>query len=93
MSKPNIIYFIVYQGGIANVFEVEQTRGNRKRLLQSDFRACENYCRGLRYAGKIVKPAWCNEAGDIINRPWSVQHFDNAPFIQFATDFVTAEMR
>lgn len=82
------LYFIVYQAGIANVFEVNQRKPyERKRLLQSDFRACENFIRGIRAGGKHIRRAWCNEAGDIAGRPWSVAHFDNAPFSDhFASD-------
>lgn len=89
MNKP--IHFIVYQGGIANVFKVNQNKPyNRTRLMQSAFSACENYCRGLRGAGATVKAAWCNRAGDIANVPWSVTHFDNAPLHDvFSVDFVS----
>jgi hypothetical protein len=83
-----VIYFIVYQGGIANVFSVNQKTGLRKLLVQNDFRTCETYCRGLKQGGCTVKRAWCNEAGDIRNRPWSVTHFENAPWNEkFSKDF------
>ena len=95
------IYTLVYQAGIANVFEhfpMTDTRNtphtgltiasDRIRVLQSDFRTCENFCRGLRHAKKIVRVAWCNEAGDITNSFWQFSKFDNAPFSdKFAKDF------
>lgn len=65
---------IVYQAGIANVFE------NRRRLLQSDFRTCEMFCRGAQAMGATIVPAWCNMAGDVILETWNYENFDNAPF-------------
>lgn len=83
-----LLFTIVYQAGIANVFKVEQSRPyNRTRLMQSDFRSCENFLRGIKAAGGHIRRAWVNEAGDIAARPWSVSHFDNAPFSDsFAKD-------
>lgn len=78
--KHKIIYFLVYQAGIANVFKVDQKSGIRTRVMQNAFGPCAQYCRGLKEAGQEVRPAWCNEAGDISKRPWSVSHFENAPF-------------
>jgi hypothetical protein len=77
-------YALVYQGGIANVFEVEtlnlaSSGRNAKRIMQSDFRTCETFCRGLAYAGEIIHSAYCNEAGDIKNRPWKAE-LEDAPF-------------
>lgn len=82
---------LVYQAGIANVFSHETDAVNfrdlgelkasrRIRLMQGDFRACENFARGLKAAGVIVRSAWCNEAGDIINSFWKFSDFENAPF-------------
>ena len=87
-------YFtLVYQGGIANVFDhfhitdtrQEQMTGNpnaseRLRVMQADFAACENYCRGLKKGGAIVRVAWCNKAGDIANEIWEFYGFNRAPF-------------
>lgn len=94
-------FCLVYQAGIANVFEeipVKDTRSHdplslyradRVRVLQSDFRTCESFCRGLRRAGKTVRAAWCNEAGDIAGSFWRFTGFDLAPFNdKFAKDFV-----
>lgn len=76
--------FLVYQAGIANVFEVDcfnlASYGREaKRLMQSDFRSCENFALGLKAAGVNVKTAACNMAGDIVNQTWS-EDLDNQPF-------------
>lgn len=85
-------FYLVYQAGIANVFErVTWTNGEgaTSRVLQSDFRTCEIFCRGIRSMGGYVIPAWCNEAGDITNRQWNYDEFFLAPFDdKFAPDFV-----
>ena len=90
-------YCLVYQAGIANVFEEDHLKDSRSesgfsleriRVLQSDFKTCESYCRGLRRAKKTVRTAWCNEAGDIINSNWHFFNFEDAPFCHsFASDF------
>jgi hypothetical protein len=75
---------LVYQGGIANVFEVEcfnlcdYGRGAR-RLVQSDFRACEWFARGLDRAGVLVTTMQCNQAGEIAASKWS-DDLEAAPF-------------
>ena len=61
--------FLVYQGDIANVFEVKafnlQDYGrNARRIYQGDFRTAECICYGLGLAGCIVRSAACNMAGD-----------------------------
>ena len=75
---------LVYQGRIANVFEVQALtcgiRGRKaKRLVRGMFTECENFCRGMVAAGATVRSAHCNEAGDITGRPWSWV-LDEAPF-------------
>ena len=68
---------LVYQAGIANVFAVDSFNmtnskaRNARRLLQYDFRTCENYARGLAAAGCEVISAGCNMAGDIADTVWS----------------------
>lgn len=66
---------LVYQAGIANVFQVETFRldpgRGAKRLLQNDFHTCESFARGLRAAGVQVKVAACNMAGEIIGQEWT----------------------
>ena len=75
---------LVYQAGIANVFAVTSFNmdpfgRDARRLLQSDFRTCESFARGMAAAGCKVATAHCNEAGDIVNRPWS-SDLNAAPF-------------
>lgn len=68
-------FMLVYQAGIANVFEVDAFNlgpygRNARRLLQSDYRSCESFARGIAAAGGIVRTAACNRAGDIVNEKW-----------------------
>jgi hypothetical protein len=75
---------LVYQAGIANVFEVDCFNLNptgrvAKRLKQGDFRGCENFARGLRAAGVIVTTAHCNMPGDVADQLWS-DDLSAAPF-------------
>lgn len=79
-------YTLVYQAGIANVFKVDcfnlaSFGRNAKRLLQSDFRTCEAFARGI-IAGnpraRLVTLA-CNMAGDIADRKWT-DDLNGAPF-------------
>ena len=87
MNKKS--YFLIYQAGIANVFVDTKAEYSVKRVLQSDFSSCENFCRGLKAAGECVVVGWCNEAGDILKSSWNYKNFENAPFNkQFAVDFV-----
>ena len=67
---------LVYQAGIANVFRVDCFNCSHygreaKRLIQSDFRSCEMFARGLVAAGVKVTTMACNSAGDITNGTWS----------------------
>ena len=67
---------LVYQAGIANVFQVESFNmanygRDARRLLQSDFRTCEAFARGLVAAGVRVTSAACNRAGDVADALWS----------------------
>lgn len=70
--------WLVYQAGIANVFEVSGDEF-RKRLLQSDFRTCESFCLGAEAVGAEIYAACCNRAGDIISMSWDTRP-DEAPF-------------
>lgn len=75
---------LVYQGGIANVFEVDRfaitpAHRNARRLTQGDFRSCENFSLGLAAAGALVVTAACNMVGDIADREWSFE-LDKQPF-------------
>jgi len=76
--------FLIYQAGIANVFEVDcfnlsEYGREAKRLLQTDFKTAEIYCQGREDAGDTVKAAACNMAGDIALQNWT-QDFDAQPF-------------
>ena len=75
-------YYLVYQGGIANVFKdvFSTTTITKTRILQDNFNNCEFFCRGLLQGGQVVRVAWCNEAGDIIDRIWHFGKFEDAPF-------------
>ena len=84
LPSNNRYAMLVYQAGIANVFSVDSLNlsdfgRDAKRLLQADFRSCENFARGLKAAGVIVKTAACNMAGDIVNAKWS-DDLDAQPF-------------
>lgn len=77
-------YFLVYQAGIANVFRVRSANlapygRDAERIIQLDFKTCENVARGLALGGHIVHTAHCNECGDIVDRTWS-EDLDEAPF-------------
>lgn len=77
-------YCLVYQAGIANVFEVVSFNlsdygRDAKRIMQSDFRDCETFCRGLIQASALVKSAGCNQAGDITNSHWT-EDLNSLPF-------------
>jgi hypothetical protein len=77
MKTQRTIY-LLYQAGLANVFAV--TPGHRPtRLLQSDFRACENFARGMSAAGERVRTRACNRAGDITRQNWT-SNLENQPF-------------
>ena len=77
---------LVYQAGIANVFEVgcfnlAEFGRDAKRLIQADFRTCEAFARGIVASGISVSSAHCNEAGDIVNSKWSA-YLEDAPFFE-----------
>lgn len=76
---------LVYQAGIANVFEIERfslysrCRGKTTRKLQHAFRTCEWYVRGAKDAGAIVRVYSCNVAGDCAEVDWTAGT-DATPF-------------
>ena len=75
---------LVYQAGIANVFIVESFNlsdygRDARRLLQSDFRSCESFARGMQAMGAIVRSVYANVAGDCSAAHWS-DDLDAAPF-------------
>ena len=69
---------LVYQAGIANIFQI-QSDGKFKRILQSSFKECEWFMRGAQFAGVDVDVAGCNMAGDIIDRAWT-RNLESLPF-------------
>lgn len=71
-------FTLVYQGGIANVFDTTGG-GEPRRVLQHAFNVCEWYCRGAKAAGVEIHIAFCNVAGDCRLRVWSTPE-DHAPF-------------
>lgn len=82
MKKKKAV--LVYQAGIANVFEVDCFNSNpfgrnAKRLLQSAFSECQFYAKGLGQGGYKVASMQCNQAGDITNAVWS-EDLEDAPF-------------
>lgn len=66
---------LVYQVGIANVFEVDRfsrhpERRNGRGLLQYDYHSCEMFARGMGAAGCIVRTMHCDMAGDCSQFTW-----------------------
>lgn len=73
---------LVYQGGIANVFDTG--KAEPVRLIQADFRTCEAFARGIKATGVPVHYAWCNQAGDIglPGIKWNYEAFGDMPFFE-----------
>lgn len=80
-------YALVYQAGIANLFEVgahgytASMRGTTHRIYQGDFHTAAAMARGARMAGADVRTACCNEAGEIAERTWNCD-YDDQPFCE-----------
>ena len=77
-------YALVYQAGIANVFQVSSFNlkdyGRDARLvMQSDFRSCECFVHGLVEAGALAYVASCNLAGGIFRANWT-EGLGDCPF-------------
>lgn len=75
---------LVYQAGIANVFEVNSFNlsdfgRHARRLIQGTFEQCQCFAAGLGVAGVMVTTAACNMAGDVVNAHWT-EDLDNQPF-------------
>ena len=89
-SKPVRKAFLVYQGGIANVFAVDAFNladfgRNARRLIQADFATCIAFANDLGHAGCVVRTAACNMAGDITHFKWS-EDLESQPFSDKFTD-------
>lgn len=73
---PSKKFILVYQAGIANLFEVDgfepypESRINQ-RVYQGDFRTAEAMARGMLMAGTSVRVASCNYAGDCSMIKWT----------------------
>jgi hypothetical protein len=78
-------FMLVYQAGIANLFEVQEQfavhdeKLTRVRVYQGDFRTAEAMAQGCVLAGASVRSAACNEAGDIASSNWT-WNLEDAPF-------------
>lgn len=95
-ALPVVRAVLVYQAGIANVFQVDNfcwsaIGRSERRLFQHCFRSCEDFARGLGAAGVIVSTMACNKAGDIARQDWST-NLDEQPFSeQFHPVFIGVE--
>lgn len=83
-ARPGKKFFLVYQAGIANVFQVKAFNladygRDAKRVYQGDFRTAEAIARGLAIAGATVRTAASNRAGDIAHETWT-EDLDSQPF-------------
>lgn len=87
-------FWLVYQAGIANVFQVENfnlahdticpgvgtgTGRKARRVYQGDFRTAESIAYGCGLAGALVMTSACNQAGDIQNAQWT-DDLESQPF-------------
>lgn len=76
MATPKRLRFaLVYQAGIANLFEVDSFNAsdmgrNARRIYQGDFTSAARLAQGAGYAGAFVRTFWCNAAGDIAKMHW-----------------------
>ena len=80
------VYALVYQAGIANVFEIRTanygTFGREaKRLYQGDFHSAEMFIRGILTGDdkSLAITGYCNMAGDIAEQNWGWE-LETAPF-------------
>jgi hypothetical protein len=87
-------FALVYQGGIANVFQVESFNladfgRNATRVYQGDFHTAQYMAHGMGMAGAVVMTFACNMAGDIAKQKWS-DDLESQPFSDdFAPVFYT----
>jgi len=76
--------FLVYQAGIANVFQVDSFNlsdygREAKLIVQGSFDECVNVAYGMGLAGSRIRTAGCNRAGDIRQAHWT-DDLDDLPF-------------
>lgn len=77
-------YLLVYQGGIANIFEVDRwclsaNSRQSKRIHQGGFEDSEWIAIGLAEGGHLVASVGCNQAGDIIDAQYT-SDLESLPF-------------
>ncbi len=72
---------IVYQAGLANVFEVTNFKKpfRMRRVLQGSFAECERFCQGAEYMGAEIKAFSRNVAGDVSLHAWK-EGIEDCPF-------------
>lgn len=83
---------LVYQGGIANVFQLQpgddcpelpafgkEPGRHRRRMLQHAFDACLWFASGLKAAGWQVETFGCQQMGDAANLVWT-RNLADCPF-------------
>lgn len=58
-------FHLVYQVGIANVFDESFTR-----VMQHAYSPCEWYCKGAAQAGATIRVFHCDVAGDCTHGHW-----------------------
>ena len=63
--------YLVYQCGIANIFDEDPGEGELRRRFQGAFETAHAIAIGLKMAGVRVHTYHCDEAGDIIHRDWT----------------------
>ncbi len=63
-------FAIVYQCGMANVFDVSPRLSKPRRLMQGAFSEAETFMRGAVAAGAQPLIFHCDETGDIAERNW-----------------------
>jgi len=75
---------LVYQAGIANVFQVDihshaPEGRNARRFFQGPFALAVEFARGMATSGWEFEVMACNRPGDIANEKWSWT-LDDHPF-------------
>lgn len=61
-------YALLYQNGHANVMRFDDD-GKPSRVLQADFRTCEDFCMGLLEARCVVRSMHWDYTGDALTNP------------------------
>lgn len=61
-------YALVYQNGIANVFDMDGD--TPRRICQHAFDYCEAFCAGLAACGGAISVHHCDVLGEIVSLDW-----------------------